>query len=992
MNYRKLYIAILITISLLTGTIFAETPTYPAPAYGRALVEQGGFSDIAGSPRAADILKLRMLNIIQGSNGAKYRPNDNISCQEAAAYLIRLLGKEEAALEKAAAMAQRGTKPNYAADTWAIGYMEEILGQGIMTAAELQEMGTLGKAQLDAIDTQVKAEAKRKWMTLAQRDALKNEKTAAAQLQNKSMKKAISRQNLAIWLFRALKLQEIPSKDINYVYKYSDYSSIKPDRLSAAEALLQKGILGSATKDKYAPTGGVSRSEAAEAFNNIVEAYPDLTGIQTGVARLLKANMGYNMQSASDTQNLSYNLENFDGTGFTAKVEANQALPVIKGGRVYDHNLLREGDTVEYALRDGQMLYAALGDYSFLQGTLSYHDKEGNIRIEDSQKNITELKLGADTIITALGKPAKAASLIPGQDVKALYKGNIISRLDIQENADYYADTEYIDGIIKYIDRAGRLVKLEDYDGNLRTYGLDDRVIVSINDYYETLENLQAEQDATFEISGRTIKAIKAFTIPGEEASKDYLAVLRVRAVAGDTIKVTRPEDRQNPMSFKTDSITSITYLGYPIKLYNVKVGDLVKIKTSDNNKDRADSIELMTKRQRVEKVYKAKILNTLPGQYKLALSQIQTYKYPGWSKLDDEKTFPVKRDAEIYKDGRKLKLEDLDKQKNIEAYIVTVKDFGEETIAKITLKSVSEDSAFSGTFNAQWTDNSIKLADGQKLSFDDGTIIIKDRRLLDTSDLTYNDEAFVIKNKLPGGSNYAALVSMENGNGFDYRNVVRGYIHDMGEDNFSLESYANLVDNEWDYHYGDENYFYVSKDSRILDNVIKRSYITRDAFLESRFWDLGSNGKPKTSTDPKKYTIHDPRLYMDDKGPHYEKCKSQHMLAYIIVNEDGEAAAINIYKKDADYRKEEMTFKENLITGEVVSSNSSYTQLTLTDVKEYSKFYSQWQPTGSKTVINTQKALIIKNEQAVTLSELYPGDKIYAVTDQNSGIILFVE
>ncbi|MPN30471.1 hypothetical protein SDC9_177942 [bioreactor metagenome] len=115
-------------------------------------------------------------------------------------------------------------------------------------------------------------------------------------------------------------------------------------------------------------------------------------------------------------------------------------------------------------------------------------------------------------------------------------------------------------------------------------------------------------------------------------------------------------------------------------------------------------------------------------------------------------------------------------------------------------------------------------------------------------------------------------------------------------------------------------------------------------------------------------------------------------MLAYIIVNEDGEATAINIYKKDADYRKEEMTFKENLITGEVVSSNSSYTQLTLTDVKEYSKFYSQWQPTGSKAVINTQKALIIKNEQAVTLSELYPGDKIYAVTDQNSGIILFVE
>jgi len=990
---QRLQISIMLILSLLFTTIFAQGPAYTVPAYGKAAVDQGGFTDIAGSPQAADILKLRMFNIIQGSTRTRFRPNDNITYQEAAAYLIRLLGFEEQALQKAANLATEGTETIYVADKWAEGYIEEAIAQGILTAADLREMEALTKAQQDAIEEEVLEAAKKQWMSLKKRDELREAKTKAILDQNKNMKKAISRQDLAQWIVRALKLEEIPSKDISYVYKYSDYNNIKANRLSAVEALLQKEILPSATKDKYAPTAGVTRGQAAAIMGNIIDKYPDITGIQKGVARILDIETNYPNQLVAANPDLTLIMENFDGTGFDIKIQGNQALPVIKNNRVYDHQILRQGDTLEYAMRDNQIVYGSLDEYKFLQGTLSYSDKEGNLRIEDSQKNVTELKIGINTIITALGKPAKDTSLIPGQSVKALYKGSLITRLDIQENVDYYADTEYIDGIIKYIDRTGRIIKLEDYDGNLRTYGLDDRVIVTVNDYYEDLNSLQNEQDATFEVSGRTIKAIKAFTMPGEEVSKEYQAVLRVRDVGDNTIKVTEINDRQNPITFKTDSYTSITYLGYPIKLYNIKTGDLVKIKANETSTDRADDIQLMSKRQRVEKIYKARILNTLPTQNRIALSKVQSYKYPDWMELDDEKTFPIKRDAEIYKEGRRLTIEDLDKQRNVEAYIVTVKDFGEETIAKMTLKSVSEDSAFSGTFNTQWTDNSIKLADGQKLSFDEGTIIIKDRRLLDTSDLTYNDEAFVIKNRMPGGTNYAALVSMENGNGFDYRNVVRGYIHDMGEDNFSLESYANLINNEWDYHYDDESYFYLSKDSKILDNVLKRTYITRDTFLESRFWELDSKGKPKRTYDPDKYTAHYPYMY-DEKGPHYEECKqkSRHMLAYAVINEDGEATAINIYKRDPNLGKEEVTFKENLITGEVVRFNETYTQLTLTDVKEYSRFYTQWQPTTSNTVINTQKAIIIRNEQVVTLSDLDIGDKIYAITDQNNGILIFVE
>lgn len=996
MKHLKIHIALLLIISLLSLTVIAQPPNYTAPAYGKALVGQGGFSDIAQSPFADSILKLRMMNIIQGSTGTKYNPEASLTRQEAAAYIIRVLDKEKEAIEKGASKAKGNAKTDYMADNWAVGYMEEAIAQGIITKEDLKEMGTLTKAQTDAIDRQVMVEAKKQWMTLAQRDALKNEKTAAAILQNKNMRKPISRQDFALWLFRAFQLEEIPQKDINYVYKYNDWNTISEKNLGAAEALLQKDIMTGASKDKYNPTGGIKRAEAADILSKIIASNPETSGITIGTARLTGINRRYKTGSAGAQNDTTYTMEKFDGTEFSIIIEGDQSFPVIEKGKVYSHSALKEGDTLEYGIRDEKILYAALDIYGFVQGTLSYHDENGLIRIEDNQKKITELKTNPHTLITAMGKPAKSKSLIVGQPVKALYQKGIITQLDIMESVDYYNDVEYIDGIIKYIDKAGKIIKFEDYDGNMRTYGFDDRLEVTINDYYENIDSLQAEQDATFEIVGRTVKIIKAFTAPGVDVSKEYLAVLRVRAVDGNTIKVTPPEDRQNPITFKTDNLTSLTYLGYPIKLHNIKVGDLVKIKANDWDKERAQSIELMTKRQRLENIYKATILNTLPTEYKLALSHVHTYKYSDWVKINNENTFPLKRDVQIYKDGKKLTLEDLDKQRGVEAYIATVSDFGQETIAKITLKSVSEDSVFSGYFGTEWTTNTIQLADGQKLAFDEGTIIIKDRRLLDTSDLTYNKEAFVVKNKLQGGQNFAALISLENANGFDYRNVVRGYIHDMGEDNFSLESYANLINNQWDYYYDGEAYFYVSKDTKIQDNVVEKSFINRDTFLESRFWEKRTTGNTViyAPANPNRYTIHDPEQYMDDKGPHYEKCrhKSQHMLAYAVINEDGEATAINIYKRDRYLGKEDVKFTENYKSGEIASINSIYTQLTLTDAKEYSEFYDQWQPTGSKDVINTVNSLIIKNEQVVNLSDLTPGERVYAITDKNNGIIIFVE
>ena len=74
----KLHIAVLLIISILASTVLAQGTIYTIPAYGKAMVEQGSFTDIGNSSYATDILKLRALNIIQGNSG-RYNPFSSLS-------------------------------------------------------------------------------------------------------------------------------------------------------------------------------------------------------------------------------------------------------------------------------------------------------------------------------------------------------------------------------------------------------------------------------------------------------------------------------------------------------------------------------------------------------------------------------------------------------------------------------------------------------------------------------------------------------------------------------------------------------------------------------------------------------------------------------------------------------------------------------------------------------------------------------------------------
>jgi len=983
-------VAIFLTIFPVTS-LYAES-LYYGTTKGADIISAGGFTDISTTTAKDNILKLRVLNIVEGSSGRSFNPKNNITRQEALSYLVKAADKGEDAKKKQEAFEAGTTKPTFSSAVWAVGTVEQALADGLINQTEITKMGELSKAQIAAIDESIKQAAKKNWkITIPEKDALKSQKIQDTQKANKNMQKAATRQELAIWTARAFNTTPVMGNDINKVYKYTDWKNIKAEYIPYVEALLQQGILSGASAAIFSPGASVTRAEAANIIEGAINKYPDKLKLKYGTGRIKSILVDSSISGDSPKYDMTYELEDFDGVVTSIKVRDKENLPVISDGRLLGHHILKEGDTIEYAIRDEkEALYARLGGISFVNGNLSYIDEAGNVRVEDRNNTVSEMKLNDSTLVTVLGKPGDQRALIVGQPVKALYKNGsansvgAASYIDIQEPMNNAYGNITLEGTIKYIDGEGKTIKIEDYDGNIRLFALADRVGVTINNYTESMDHLVSEQDAVFEVEGRKIVGINAYlNNVSDESVKAFAANGRVRTVKADSIIISPSNDNKNDVTYKLDYLTLVNSMGNQSRLNEIKVGDQVIIKGTAGNKERADQISIVSKRAKIYNIYKAKIMNTLPSENKIALSEVYTYKYTDWVKADEEKTLPLKGEADIYRDGIKIPLNKLDTLKGSEVYLVTTKEFGNEQIAKLTFKSGSEDELYSSSMAVKWADNIIKFDDGGVLKFDDSAIIIKDRRLLDTSDLTYNKEAFVIKNRTRDGSSVVSLLSMENVNAFDQRTIVKGYIHDMGEDYFSLESISTLTNNTWDYENDAEENFYISMDVKIRDHVVQSGFVSKETFLNSRY-------KPYT------YTIHDPKDHMDLDHVHNYNHKSthghSHMLAYAIVGENDEVIALNIVRKDNKLGEETITHTENLTSGEVVSANTTYSQLKITEVREYSDFYGNWQVVKNQVTLNTAKAVILKGNQNITLDEIQPGDQIYVVSDQNNALIVFVE
>ncbi|NLK34305.1 MAG: S-layer homology domain-containing protein [Gracilibacteraceae bacterium] len=836
---------------------------------------------------------------------------------------------------------------------------------------------------------------------MAQKNQLERQLTDRRKFQ-KAYGTAARREDTALWIARAMGLEPVNGHDITAVYNYSDWSSIKTENLPYIEAVLQKGIMKGTSATAFSPRGNISRGEMASIMNMVADQSLDKLGYKTGYGRVTAVSMARDIGAVSDTYTTSITIETPDSEVVSINVRktstrsstSQESVPVIKNRKIGNESLISQGDIVEYTI-DGEnravLLHTA--ELKEIDGTFVYYDpKQNTVQVGDSSNNMYILKVMPDSAITVQKEPVDIGRLEPNSPAKVVFANNILKSLSVDASPELVSGREVPVRIIyAQTSPVGNVIKVADEYNNMDYLDLADNAAIYINGQLRGADAIGFDQDAVVRIFNGKVHEVRIYSDTiGEDSDRQVILTARIREISDKGITLLTDDNPKNPVLYTIDRNTPIIKDKQNVSTSVLRQGDRVKIEVNSANDKHITRMEVQGTGVQIEKVYKGDIQDVVPETGEIVLSNVFTYGYYDWIKKEDNIKFKLSDGAGVYNGDTKLSLDRLRDYIGKSIYAVSKKNYGREELAKAVLKDGAESTLYKNIYDVKWTTKQLTLSDGRLLKFSDGSIVIRDGRLLDSMYIDEYTRAFLVQNRSALGVGSVPLISLDSFNGFNNYSITRGYLHNMGEDYYTVENPFRLENNEW--VESEELTFLMSSETFIYDNVVEKEPISVEKFAESRF-------KPYTYTWPNYKTAGKKMDFHEDDEYHYDYRRRrndskfhQHILMYVVSDGEGNTIAAYLMKKDKNCYNPDVVYKERYIAGQVNEIDEGNNKVTLKNARDFSPIYNEWIAIKAEVPLETGKVVILKEGRAITIDELQPDDYVYVLSDDDYSIFMIVE
>ena len=426
---------------------------------------------------------------------------------------------------------------------------------------------------------------------------------------------------------------------------------------------------------------------------------------------------------------------------------------------------------------------------------------------------------------------------------------------------------------------------------------------------------------------------------------------------------------------------------GSTININQIKEGDKVLLTFNSIYTSEVATIKIEDEEQNISGILRGKIELVDERNKEIIIKSPFIYKDGKWI---PEQQYYIKIKTtgnNIYNGSQKIQLGKLGLFKGREAYIAYDESYGRINLAKLTIKNGLAQNYEGKPSNIKYTTGQITL-DKNLMNFNEGTIVIKDNRLVDPLNIDTNNKLTATVDNILGRKDLS-IVSMTT-NILDNRidqtkiTIYRGKIEDIydyeieiGKINYRLD-YLMLKDQKWK-EVKDNQRFAMSEDTLIYDSELKET-IDPIAFISSRFTNW---------TDIKNQALRD-RL----KNNYYKNKQ-----AYFVVREGSygnELLSINLTPHLQYYSQ---NVKINHSTqGEIKSIDYEKGTITLTKVRNYNTLNNTWEKTADETM-EINKSIILLNDLPLPIDKshnLRIGAKVYAIKEkintQDQGHVLIIE
>lgn len=390
--------------------------------------------------------------------------------------------------------------------------------------------------------------------------------------------------------------------------------------------------------------------------------------------------------------------------------------------------------------------------------------------------------------------------------------------------------------------------------------------------------------------------------------------------------------------TFYINKNTKIRKGSDPTDLSALYEGDRVILRFSNPYTSVVSEMEIAADGMMIKNIYRGNIHSVNAISNSITLRNAQ--KFENWtfgtSRTNDLKTFNYESNTPIYVGTEKVSKSDLKAYRNNVAYLVTIEKFGKEVVERIVVNSNFERTYYEPMTAANPTYRFINLETNGRVYFHDGTILIRNGRLIDSATLTTNSgTAFVVTDGLTG-DHFAQIINIAN-DSFTSPNLTNHQLY-FGK--------LTLVDG------------YLIE----VDDVLK---------VDQNYWKKANTQVFSISNDTNAVVNNYGRTI--DIIPNMDLIAYEKRYGYFYVK-DGHVNAIHLLQPF-----EAMASK--VLSGNINGIDSIYPASI--NVRNVSQWYNgAWIEASQITNMNIDEALIIKNGEVIEPSDLRIEDRVVIFTD----------
>jgi len=496
-----------------------------------------------------------------------------------------------------------------------------------------------------------------------------------------------------------------------------------------------------------------------------------------------------------------------------------------------------------------------------------------------------------------------------------------------------------INGIFDYLDQGAGKLYLTGWDGKSYTVNLSPLCRVSLSGYPAGLNDLVPGQQVSVFLNGAQVAEVRGTVNYASSGTlpRDTLAAYgALFNKTPDTISVR--DDNGYPHTYTLTADTRYYINGVSAGYYDLKTGDYLKL-TLDSN-SRVIRVDVRSDSGGY-KIYRGRLFDVRSVFREIQFDTLLRYENGTLNDVEGSLTLDVGDDLEAYSPEGKLTLLELEKYRGEEAFFVTARRDDREQVIKLVLRGDSERRI---TGQVQETNpylNSFTIKyEPDRITYDNGTIVISRDRLLDGDSIKAGDDAVIFATRDSGSTVKARLVVLNTVDESRYE-ICKGILERvLSRSKFEVDSASKLSNHEWRSDSSYPQYFYDS--------------LTRFVYTDG-------SGNVQRMND---YQFYDRDQDFQDKDVR-------------IIADGDRALAVMVF--------DGFTISNEVVTRGTITGISS-DSMVLGSLSNWSSYSNRWEGQSGELTLKLKYAVAVKNGQAREPGTLAVGDPVYVLRGSVSG------